>query len=417
VTAPTESAGADTVELSSRAFWARPDHEREEAFRVLRDERPVSWHPPVDGLLMAHDDPGYWAVVCHEDVVTVSRHPEVFCSGRGVIYEDVPAALLEASQSFLAMDDPRHARLRRLISAAFTPRQVARIERQIRREAKAVVDDMQALSEGDFVTEVSRRIPMATFSEMVGVPPEQREAVIHAADTLVGWNDPETLAGRSPLELLTESLVTLHTTARAMAENRRRRPADDLMTALVRAEAEGEQLTDDEIAAFFVLLAVAGNDTTRHTISHAMKALCDAPDQRRLLATHFDAHIRTAVEEFVRWATPVMTFRRTATRDVELHGQRIAEGDKVVMFYSSANRDERAIPNPHRFDITREPNHVGFGGGGPHFCLGASLARSQLRAIFGEILHRLPNLEVGEPEPLVGNFIHGIKKMPFRQHS
>jgi cytochrome P450 len=324
--------------------------------------------------------------------------------------------VLDAAQSFLAMDAPRHTLLRRLVNSAFTPRQVARIEGQIVAQAVAIVDDVVAgPAEFDVVAAVSKRLPMWTISDMMGVPPDARETVTKAADALVSWNDPEVLGTQQPLELLMNSLVTLHTNARALAEARRAVPADDLMTALVQAEVDGDRLTDDEICAFFVLLSVAGNDTTRNSISHGMSALSDRPDQRALLSGAFDEHIGTAVEEIVRWATPVMTFRRTATQDTEIAGQPITAGDKVVLFYNAANRDEAAFDHPERFDITRHPNeHVGFGGGGPHFCMGASLARRQLRAIFREVLLRLPDLELGGPELLVGNFIHGVTAMPAR---
>jgi cytochrome P450 len=405
----------DPIPLSSLAFWASTAEERDESFRELRLHRPVSWHPPFEGAMMPALDPdgGYWAIVRHADVVQVSRNPELFCSGEGVMLEDVPTAVLDAAQSFLAMDAPRHTLLRRLVNSAFTPRQVARIEAQIVAQAAAIVDDLLGgPTEFDFVAAVSKRLPMWTISDMMGLPVEARDPVATAADSVVSWNDPDVLAGRQPLELLMDSLVTLHMNARALAEARRAVPAADLMTALVQAEVDGERLTDDEICAFFVLLSVAGNDTTRNSISHGMKALCDGPDQRALLTSQFDKHIGTAVEEVVRWATPVMTFRRTATRDTEIAGQPIAAGDKVVMFYAAANRDETVFSHPERFDITRHPNeHVGFGGGGPHFCMGASLARRQLRAIFRELLGRVPNLELGDPELLVGNFIHGITKM------
>ena len=405
----------DPVPLSSLSFWSLTADERDESFSELRRHRPVSWHPPFEGAMMPSLESagGYWAVVRHADVVAVSRNPEVFCSGEGIMLEDVPPAVLDAAQSFLAMDAPRHTMLRRLVSSAFTPRQVARIEDQIVAQAVAIVDDaLGGPAEFDFVNGVSKRLPMWTISDMMGVPLDAREAVTNAADSVVSWNDPDILGDRQPLELLLDSLVTMHTTARALAEARRVDPADDLMTALVQAEVEGERLTDDEICAFFVLLSVAGNDTTRNSISHGMKALCDHPDQRALLTRAFDEQIGTAVEEIVRWATPVMTFRRTATRDTEIAGQPIAAGDKVVMFYAAANRDETAFPHADRFDITRHPNeHVGFGGGGPHFCMGASLARRQLRAIFRELLHRVPDLELGAPELLVGNFIHGVTKM------
>ncbi|MGH3631595.1 MAG: cytochrome P450, partial [Sciscionella sp.] len=215
--------------------------------------------------------------------------------------------------------------------------------------------------------------------------------------------------------VLLDGLMVLHTVAFALTESRRRQPADDLMTALVQAEVEGNRLTDEEIAAFFVLLCVAGNDTTRQTTSHTMLALQRNPGQRAALMADFDGGIETAVEEFVRWSSPVLSFRRTARRDTEIRGQRITEGEKVVLFYLSGNRDPAVFAEPHTFDISRKPNpHVGFGGGGPHFCLGSHLARMQLRAIFDELLHRLPDIEVGEPEYLAGNFINGIKRLPCR---
>jgi cytochrome P450 len=253
---------------------------------------------------------------------------------------------------------------------------------------------------------------MWTISEMIGLAPEDRERVTAAADVLVAWNDPEFHDGGSALDTFVRSMIELRTAAVELAAVRRGRPADDLMSALVQADVDGQSLSDDEIGAFFVLLSVAGNDTTRHTISHAMLALCEQPDQRLFLAADFDGRIRVAVEEFVRWATPVITFRRTATRPVVLGGQQIGVGDWVVMFYASANRDEAVFDAPGRFDLGRTPNpHVGFGGGGPHFCLGAFLARTQLRAIFDQLLHRVPGLEVGEPEYLVSNFISGIKRL------
>ncbi|MCW2969997.1 MAG: cytochrome, partial [Solirubrobacterales bacterium] len=217
---------------------------------------------------------------------------------------------------------------------------------------------------------------------------------------------------RPPVEVLGEALWTLTAFATELAAHREQKPADDLMTALVQAEVDGERLTHAEIAAFFVLLSVAGNDTTRHTTSHAMRALTVHPEQRALLMEDLDERLPAAVEEFVRWASPVMTFRRTTTREVEIHGERLPPGEKVVLFYNSANRDDRAFEDPWRFDVTREPNrHVGFGGGGPHYCLGASLARTQLRSIFGELLRVVPDIEAGEPELLRSAFIHGVKRM------
>ena len=414
---PVAAPPYDDIDISKTAFWASPAERREEAFRQLRELRPVSWQPPVEGPLLPpdSDDRGYWAVVRHQDVVAVSRDSETFCSGQGVMYENVPEQLLEASQSIIAMDAPRHTRLRRLVSAAFTPRQVARIEEQIARQARAIVDELVEQGDCDFVEQVSTRLPMWTISEMVGVPEADRLRITTAANVLVGYNDPDVVADQHPLQVIFENLVLVSAAALELAASRRRTPTDDLMSALVGAEIEGERLTEDEIAAFFVLLSVAGNDTTRHTISHTMRALQEFPDQRTQLVSGFDGHIETAVEEMVRWATPVMTFRRTATRDTVLCGQGISAGDKVALFYTSANRDRAAFDQPERFDIARDPNHhVGFGGGGVHYCLGAALARTQLRAIFGQLLQRLPALEVGEPHYLGGNFINGISRMPCR---
>ena len=235
----------------------------------------------------------------------------------------------------------------------------------------------------------------------------------HAAEAAVSWADPVSLGGRNPLEVLVAGQMYLHEVAGALAAERRKRPGDDLFSSLVSAEVDGDRLSDADVAAFFVLLSVAGNDTTRQTVSHAMKALTEFPDEKAWLVEDFDDRIGTAVEEFVRWATPVMTFRRTAATDFELSGQSIRAGEKVVMFYSSGNSDTEAFDQPELLNLNRNPNpHLGFGGGGVHFCLGAHVARAQLRAIFGELLHQLPGIQAGDPAYVPGNFIHAIRSMP-----
>jgi cytochrome P450 len=255
---------------------------------------------------------------------------------------------------------------------------------------------------------------MWTIYEMMGLPEELREEAVHNADGMVSWADADVAAGREAGEVLNDSLVGLLTAGLELAEQRRAHPESDVMSMLVQAEIDGRQLTDDELCAYFVLLSVAGNDTTRNTISLTTMALQEYPDQRDLLAQDFDGRIKPAIEEFVRWASPVMTFRRTATRDTEIRGQEIKEGEWVMLMYSSANRDDRVFTDPTRFDVSRSPNpHMGFGGGGPHFCMGAPLARMQLSAIFTELLGRHPGVEVGEPTYLVGNFVNGISRMPF----
>ena len=405
----------DPIDLSSRAFWSTSAQERESSFAVLRAERPVSWHPPVEDALMTDpDDPGYWALTRRDDIVAVSRNNEVFLSGKGVLFENVPVELLEASQSFLAMDPPRHTFLRKLVSAAFTPRQVRRIEDSIKANAKTIVEELKAAGSGaDFVQQCAKELPIRTLSDMVGIPEADRDRVERAADATVSWADPVYLNGRPPLEVLFEAQTTVHQVAFALAAERREHPGDDLFTSLVTAEVDGDRLADADIAAFFVLLAVAANDTTRQTTSHALKALTDFPDQRAWLLEDFENRIGGAIEEFIRWASPVMTFRRTAATDFEIGGQAIRAGEKVVMFYPSGNWDTEVFEHPERLDLSRSPNpHVSFGGGGVHFCLGAHVARAQLRAIFGELLRQLPDIQAGEPVYVPGNFIHGIRSMP-----
>lgn len=360
------------------------------------------------------EDHGYWAVTRHEDIVTISRDSETYLSGKGVLFENVPEDLLEASQSFLAMDPPRHTMIRKVVHAAFTPRQVRRIEDSIKANAKDIVGELRDAGSGaDFVEHCSKELPIRTLSDMVGIPESERAQVADAADALVSWADPVYLNGRNPLEVLIGSQMYLHQVAGALAADRRENPGDDLISSLVHAEVDGDRLTDAEIAAFFVLLAVAGNDTTRQTASHALKALSDFDDQRAWLMADYDDRIGGAVEEFVRWATPVMTFRRTAAMDCRLGDQDIAEGEKVVMFYASGNFDATVFDAPERFDLSRKPNpHLGFGGGGRHFCLGAHVARAQLRALFGELLTQLPGIEAGEPSYVAGNFVHGVRSLP-----
>ena len=411
----TSQDTSSKADLGSLEFWGLPAETRDIYFEHLRNEVPISRHEPPEDILGLGDQERlhYWAIVRYEDIRRISRDPATFCSGQGVQFGDAPPEMLEASQSFLAMDAPRHAKLRGLVSAAFTPRQVARIEDGIRANAKQIVAEAAGTGGGDFVELIAKRLPLQTISDMLGVPEADRERVVEAADTLVAAADPEVFGDRQPIEVLGSALWTLTEFANELAKHREEHPGDDLMTALVQAEVDGDRLTHAEIAAFLVLLSVAGNDTTRHTTSHAMRALTVNPDQRKLLTDDPDGQLPGAVEEFIRWASPVMTFRRTTTKEVELHGQRLPPGEKVVLFYHSGNRDDREFAQPWEFDITRTPNrHLGFGGGGPHYCMGSSLARTQLKAIFGEMLRVIPDIEAGEPELLRSAFIHGVKRMP-----
>jgi len=410
----TDRPPFDPVNISSLDFWAQSFDEREKAFKLLRDERPVSWHRPMEGSLMEPDIDGLWVVTRHEDVCYVSKNPELFCSGHGTTFEAVPEEVRERSSSFLDMDGEKHSSLRRLVSSVFTPKQIAKIKDQIAHQAKSIVEDLVKTKEGDFVQQVAKRLPMWTLYEMLGLPEEERDEAAHLAESMVFWADPSVAVGRSPMEVLADSVEGLTSIAIGLAEARREQPQNDLMTSLVQAEVDGRRLTDDELGAYVVLLSIGGLDTTTTTTTFATHALQQFPEQKVLLEKDFDGHIKGAIEEFVRWTTPVLTFRRTATQDTELRGKHIRKGDWVTMVYPSANRDERVFANPYEFDITRSPNpHVSFGGGGPHFCMGNFVAKMQLESIFRELIFRAPNLRVGEPEYLAGNFFVGVRSLPY----
>ncbi|HWH27991.1 MAG TPA: cytochrome P450 [Mycobacteriales bacterium] len=407
----------DPADLSSLAFWSGTAADRERVFAELRRDRPVSWHRPVEnGLFEDPNDQGFWAVARHADLVEVTRRHDDFLSGQGIVFESMPQELLDAGQGFIAMDPPRHTKVRRLLSSAFTPKQMARISDRIEANARRIVDDIAHKGEVDFVAEVSALVPMHNICDMVGIPEQHRRTIAHEAQFAGGWRDEDLMQGAEPLTRLVQSTHTVRGIAQELITERRAEPQDDLLTALVQAEVDGERLTDDEIVSFFGLLMIAGNDTTRQSTSHGMKALTDYPDQRAWLVEDLDGRMGCAVEEIVRWASPIMTFRRTAARDTELNGARITEGDKVVMFYASANWDETVFEHPERLDLSRSPNpHVSFGGGGIHHCLGNQLARRQLAAIFRELLTRLPDIEVvGEPVLSNGNFFHGVNRMQVR---
>ncbi len=403
----------DEIHLGDLEFWRRPVEEREGAFATLRAERPVSFHgePEVEFLPKG---PGYWAVTKHADILEVSRTPEIYCSGKGVNITNMPPQLNELFGSMIAMDDPRHARFRRIVSRGFTPLMIQRAEAEVERAARRIIDDVIGKGECDFVTDIAAALPLKIICDMMGIPESQYQFVFDRTNIIIGAGDPEYVSQMK--NLIPELFQAASDLAQLMGEiaaSRARNPTDDLTSALVNAEVDGERLTDQELGSFFVLLTAAGNETTRNAISHGMKALCDHPDQRALWAADFDAVAPTAVDEIVRWATPVAHFRRTATRDTELRGQKIREGDKVLLWYSSANRDEEVFVRPFEFDVRRKPNeHVGFGGPGPHFCMGAHLARREITVMFRHIFERLPDLRItSEPAILESLFIHGIKRM------
>jgi cytochrome P450 len=401
----------DDIDLSDIEFWARPEPEREEAFRRLRDEAPISFYEEI--LLEEFPQgPGYWALTRYDDVVYASRHPELFCSGRGGSnIGDIPQELAEFLGSIINMDDPRHKKLRGLVNSGFTPKALNTVLDQVKVRAASVVDNVAPKGECDFVSEIAALMPLQIVCDMVGVPPSLEQTVFAQSNIILGLGDPEYVQS---YEDLMGAFMTLHQMAMELGQHRLDDPTDDITSTLMHAEVDGERLTVPEFASFFILLVVAGNETTRTAISHGMWALQNNPDQQALWRGDFDRYAQDAVEEIVRWATPVIHFRRTATQDTEISGHPIKEGEKVVLWFNSANRDERQFERPFEFDITRSPNpHLGYGGGGPHFCLGANLARREIRVMFEELFRRLPDLEItGEPDRLQSSFIHGIKRMP-----
>jgi cytochrome P450 len=411
---PKRALDVDAIDLSSPEFWMGPPEEREGAFATLREERPISFHQEFEVEFLPRG-PGYWALTRHADILEVSRDAARFCSGKGTNIPDLPEAFNEFFGSMINMDDPRHARLRRIVSRGFTPRALGRLEEDVQRRAQGVVDRVIDKGECDFVTEIAAPLPLEIICDMMGIPESQHHFVFERSNVILGLGDPEYVPeGENIQAAALRAGLELRQLMDDLAAERRRAPKEDLTSQLLNAEVDGETLTDQELASFFILLVVAGNETTRNAISHGMKALSDHPDERRRWAADFEGLAPTAIEEIVRWATPVIHFRRTATRDTTVGGHPVKEGEKLVLWYNSGNRDEAVFEAPYRFDVTREPNeHVGFGGPGPHHCLGANLARREMRVMFREIFERLPDLEItGPPERLRSNFIHGIKHMP-----
>jgi cytochrome P450 len=313
------------------------------------------------------------------------------------------------------MDDPRHARLRRIVSRAFTPKMIKKFEEDVQRAAGIIVDDLLKTGPCDFVRNVSARLPLKIICDMMGIGDEHYDMVLKNTNIILSGADPEFISGNAD-EALTQILTAggeLSALVTEMAGQRQGTPADDLVTALATANVDGEQLTPAELASFFILLVVAGNETTRNAISHGLVLLTGHPDQRALLLDDFEGRTGGAVEEIVRYTSPVIWMRRTLVADTTLNGRDFREGDRFMLLYQAANRDPEVFEDPHRFDITRSPNpHVGFGAAGPHFCLGAHLARREITVILRELLSRVPDIRAaGEPDYLLSSFIHGIKRL------
>jgi cytochrome P450 len=416
---PNQSLSVDEIDLSSLDFWTLPPDEREGAFKTLREERPLAFfeEPPLEGDMPVEiRGDGYYAVTRHADILAASKQPEVFSSGRGATsIFDMPEMFNEFFGSMINMDDPRHARLRKIVSAGFTPRMLKQVEDSVQASAADIVDRLIDRGPCDFVTEVASRLPLKIICDMMGIPASDYDTVFHKSNIILSMGDPEYIPeGTDPVGALLGAGAELAQMVQALGAHRRQHPTDDLTSALVNASVDGDTLDDAELGSFFILLVVAGNETTRNAISHALALLTEHSDQRAVWVADVEKVSPTAVEEIVRWASPVIFMRRTATRETTLGGRPVKEGDKFLLFYNSGNRDEDVFADPYEFDVLRTPNdHVGFGGPGPHFCLGAHLARREITVMWRELFRRVPDIHAtGEPDRLRSSFINGIKHLP-----
>jgi cholest-4-en-3-one 26-monooxygenase len=380
-----------------------------EEFAELRRTAPVWWNPQPRGA-SGFDDEGYWVVTRHADVVAVSRNSDIYSSQEktAIIRHQarVDQEQIELQRLImLNIDPPLHTKLRGIVSRGFTPRAIGNLREALTARAARIVAEALATGSGDFVSDVACELPLQAIAELLGIPQEDRRKIFAWSNEMIGYDDPEyAAAGRdAAAELVGYSMV--------LAEDRRACPRDDIITKLVHAQLDGDDLSSDEFGFFMVLLAVAGNETTRNAISHGMLAFLDHPDQWEAFRA---GRPETAVDEIVRWATPVTVFQRTALADTELGGRQIKAGQRVGLFYRSANFDEEVFDQPERFDVLRSPNpHVGFGGSGAHYCLGANLARLEIDLMFNAIADAMPLIsKAGEPERLRSGWLNGIKRLP-----
>jgi cholest-4-en-3-one 26-monooxygenase len=387
-------------------------------FTYLRKNAPIYRHPEPDG-------PGFWVFTKHDDVVAIGRDAKHFSSdqGRGGVVglEDPTAEQMEAQRMqeggnlMLTMDPPPHTRYRKLVNRGFTPRMIGMLEDHIREVSATIVEEGLAKGEVDFVVDMASELPLIVIAELMGVPHDDRHKIFEWSNRMIGSEDPEYTVDQEEVQA---AFVEMFLYAQQLAEKRRAEPRDDIISKLLSADVDGDQLTEMDFNLFFLLLAVAGNETTRNAISHGMNAFLENPDQYDRLVANPEL-VDTAVEEIIRWASPVMYFRRNVTEDTEYKGHQLKAGEKVSIWYASANRDEDVITDPFQFDVGRNPNpHVAFGGGGPHHCLGSNLARMEVKHFYAELIKRVAKVEaVGKPALLRSNFIGGIKHLPVRFHA
>jgi cytochrome P450 len=381
--------------------------------RRLRREAPVCWHekPGPEVRSSSKLDTGYWVISKYQDLIDISRNPHLFSSYVGTSFlMDPPETELPGLQAMLInMDPPGHVKYRRLVQRGFTPRMVAELEPRIRAHARRIVDNVARKGSCDFVNEIACELPLILICELMGVPDEDRPQIFDWSNALIGNDDPEMKAGADPMQVSAQMWMY----SNALAQKKREQPDDTLISKYVHGEVDGMKISDFELNNFFLMLSVAGNETTRNATSHFMRLMSEHPDQFELLKTDVDRLLPGAIEEALRFAPPVVAFRRTALADTEIRGVAIKKGDKLVLSYPSANRDEEVFPEPDRFDIRRSPNHHLSFGIGEHFCLGANFARMQLRCILREVITRLPDIHVvAPPKRQRSNLIQGIRSMP-----
>ncbi|MEU5128562.1 cytochrome P450 [Streptomyces mobaraensis] len=406
----SQPAAATLPDLVDPAFWARPREERVALFEELRRlPHPAFIRQSMPGVPWVS---GYHALVKYADIAEASRRPQDFSSKGATTIVGLPPELDEYYGSMINMDNPEHSRLRRIVSRSFGRNTVPEFEAVATRTARRIIRELVARGPGDFIRPVAAEMPIAVLADMMGIPEEDHEFLFERSNTIVGPLDPDYVPNPADAErVVVEASRELGDYIARLRDERLAHPRNDLITKLVQVQSDGEQLTRQELVSFFILLVIAGMETTRNAISHALVLLTEHPEQKQLLLADFEAHAKSAVEEILRVSTPINWMRRVAARDCELNGHRFRRGDRLFLFYWSGNRDESVFPDPYRFDITRGANpHVTFGAVGPHVCLGAHLARLEITVLYRELLAALPGIHaVGRPRRLKSSFVEGLK--------
>jgi cholest-4-en-3-one 26-monooxygenase len=395
-------------------LWDMDAFQRQEHHAMLEQLRETE--PGIHWIDEGDMGPGFWAITRLEHLKEINRQADIFSSNKGgtQMQERARADVMDDFQNdslMLSMDPPKHTRYRRIVSRGFTPRMINLLEDYLHNRTQMIIDRVCERGSAEFVTELSAELPLQAIAEMVGIPFEDRKKIFDWTNSMIGADDPDFAKSE---EFVMAAFAELFAYSNALQTERRGKPADDIITTLLSADVDGEALDEVEFDMFFLLLCVAGNETTRNSITRGMHGFFEFPDQWELYKSDPDKYADTMVDEVVRWATPVLNFRRQALQDYEIGGVQIKENDKIVMWHIAANRDPRAFDDPWTFDVARTPNdHVGFGGGGPHFCLGSNLAKMEIRLMFKGIAERLPDIHLaGDVSYLRSNFIGGVKSMP-----